>query len=362
MPVAVVTHPPWTTVRAAPAARTHERLDAPDTPLAAVARVFDRPSVERLLALRHGTTPHAALRRAVLEPAQDMLRRPGKRFRAQLAEIGWALAGGPPPPPPWLAQAIEVLHAGSMIIDDVEDGSTHRRGEAALHVHWGVPQAINTGNLLYFLPLAMLDALELPAATALAVHRRIGQTMLRAHCGQGLDVTINVARHPQQEVGQVVGAISELKTGSLMALAATLGGVIRGAAAPRLDALERFGAGLGIALQMLDDHGNLGARDPHKAHEDLRLGRATWVWAWLAARAAPAGYRRLQRLSLRVQRGGVPPAVLADELRAALGETGRAAARAAAAAAVAALRLEVGAHPALAVIERECARLEASYG
>ena len=82
---------------------------------------------------------------------------------ARLVELGWELAEAPGTAPSDLAHMVELLHAGSMIVDDIEDGSQRRRGEPALHVLHGVPLALNTGNLLYFLPLGLLRRLRLGA-------------------------------------------------------------------------------------------------------------------------------------------------------------------------------------------------------
>src|SRR5262249_10800792 len=177
-------------------------------------------------------------------------------------------------PPSDLAHIVELIHAGSMIVDDIEDGSRRRRGEPALHVLHGVPLALNTGNLLYFLPLGLLRRLQLGAAAELVLHRRIARTMVRAHCGQALDLGTLVSQLSQADLPHVVRASSALKTGSLTGLAASLGAVAASAAPPAVHALTRFGEELGVALQMLDDIGNLrGVGDLEKRHEDLRLGR-----------------------------------------------------------------------------------------
>ena len=44
---------------------------------------------------------------------------------------------------------IEFIHNGTLIVDDIEDDSSFRRNEPALHLDYGVDYAINTGNLMY---------------------------------------------------------------------------------------------------------------------------------------------------------------------------------------------------------------------
>ena len=85
--------------------------------------------------------------------------------------------------------------------------------------------------------------------------------------------------------------------------------------------LERFGLRLGVALQCLDDLGNLsGGRDPHKRHEDLRLGRCTSGWAWLARHMEQDVFDQLQDESRRVAQDGADPELLAGRMRRLLGE------------------------------------------
>ncbi len=336
---------------------------ADDDPAALLDALLAPGSLATLLAPDAGPLPLAIVRRAAGEPAAAVLRRPGRRLRARLVALGWELAGGSGPPPPALAGLVELLHAGSLVIDDIEDGSTHRRGAPALHTQCGLPLALNTGNLLYFLPLTLLDALALPPARALAVHRAIARTMVRSHCGQAIDLAVQVTALAPADVPAVVVALSGLKTGSLLALAASLGALTRGAAEPQTAALARFGHAFGVALQMHDDLANLDpAHDARKFGEDLRLGRATWVWAWLAARLDAPAFAALQQQVAAVQAGRADAAALADHLRDALGDHGRRHAVAHLRAARRALRRALGPAPALLALARLCARLEHAHG
>jgi geranylgeranyl pyrophosphate synthase len=347
-------------MRLEPARRAAAASNGDDL-IAAARRALDAQGLERLLDLASDSVPLELLRRAALEPAAAVLRRPGKRFRARLVELGWRLCAGEAPLPPALPAAIELIHLGSMVVDDIEDGSSHRRGGPAAHRIYGVPLALNTGNLLYFLPLVLLDELALPAARALTLHRRIAHTMVRAHCGQALDLDSRVATVSQAEITSLAQALSALKTGSLMGLAAALGPLCSGAGEAVDAALARFGAELGVALQMCDDAGNLNRHDPHKQYEDLRLGRLTWVWAWLAESLSREEYAGLQRRAAAVEAGRAEAATLAEDLRRLLGVRGRLRARQRRRAAFASLRRQLGDHPELRRFERDCERLEGSY-
>ena len=73
-----------------------------------------------------------------------------------IVRAGWLLGGGTGEPPDRLAGVLELIHAGSLIVDDVEDSAEQRRGAPALHQLIGVSLAINTGSWMYFVALADL--------------------------------------------------------------------------------------------------------------------------------------------------------------------------------------------------------------
>jgi hypothetical protein len=156
---------------------------------------------------------------ALVGPAATFLAHPGKDLRARLVRAGWLLAGGSlaSPLPDAIARVLEILHAGSLIVDDVEDQSEQRRGQPALHRVIGEPLAINTGSWMYFWALAELARLAIPNALELAV-----ATLVRCHQGQALDLAMNVVELDMREVPGVVAATTRLKTGALCRLAVEL--------------------------------------------------------------------------------------------------------------------------------------------
>ena len=165
-----------------------------------------------------------ALDTALLDPARDILSRSGKGFRARTLERSWQLAGGSVDgPPELLPVVIELLHVGSLIIDDIEDDSRLRRGMPALHRQYGLPLALNTANWLYFVSLALVSRTPLPPQVRLALYEDISVTLMRCHQGQALDLSVRVTDSRQSEVSGLVECSTRLKTGSLMQLASTLG-------------------------------------------------------------------------------------------------------------------------------------------
>jgi len=305
--------------------------------------------------------PPEIWRHALVGPARELVARPGKRFRARLVELAWRMAGGCGASPTTFAAVVELLHAGSLIVDDVEDEATVRRGAPALHLVVGTALAINTGNWLYCWPSQLVAQAGLAPHVELAVHREIQQCLVRCHHGQALDLGTRIGTLRRVDVPAVTAAIGRLKTGALLALAGRLGARAADADEEMVTALADFGLALGEGLQMLDDLGSL--RTPAKAAEDLGHGRCTWPWAWLAERADDTTWAHLTRQA-RALDGADANAVaaLAGELARHVAEHGKTVARAHLRSALATLATRVGARPELDALAREIARLEVSYG
>jgi len=181
------------------------------------------------------------------------------------------------------ADVVELIHAGSLIVDDIEDGSQLRRGRPAVHVEYGMPLALNAGNWLYFWPFEVLKDSGLSRDQLLTVYEHCHRTLLRAHFGQAIDLGAKVNHLAQSSVAEVCFASIKLKTGALTGFAALMGGAVASASEMTLTVLDDFGVDLGMALQMFDDLGNvIGKCDPLKRYEDPSLSRPSWVWACAA--------------------------------------------------------------------------------
>lgn len=340
-------------------ARSPATSPAMPAPLAHLERIAaalpQQPGVE-------GRVSAALWDLALVAPARDFLAEPGKGFRARIVALGYQLGGGAAGGcPPELAVALEWMHAGSLIVDDIEDDATTRRGKPALHLSYGLPRALNTGNWLYFAALQHLAVPQLPAETTARLQATAIRALAACHCGQALDLAARVDRLAQREVADVVAATTALKTAALMGLAAELGAIAAGADAASTTAIAAFGHDLGVGLQMLDDLGSVVAPSrAHKGAEDLRGGHPTWPWAWLAHEVDPFTWARLMAALRAVGQGGDVTALLV-ELRARLQHAGPSRPAAHLSRALAALRGHVGEHAALAAIEAELVRLVAAY-
>ena len=322
--------------------------------------------------------PQELWEQALGDVARDMLGRPSRQFRARLCGLAWRLAGGGGDVPRLLAAVVEIVHAGSLIVDDIEDASVVRRGAPAAHVTHGVPRALNAANWMYFWALDLIDDLTTSSpATRNALRRALTRTMHDCHLGQALDVSIPVGMLPRTLVYRTVATSTMLKTGALMEFAARGAALAAEAEPKQIEALARFGRRLGLGLQMLDDFGNLTApasdSEGSKALEDLRGGRPTWPWALAAQELDDPTFSELQRnvrelVAFKDAGGSADGAdaalarALAAKLRMAVGLRGRQQATAYLHRALADLRRAVGDRPELTQVAAEIQRLEHSYG
>ena len=255
----------------------------------------------------HGATEHdlvrssidpvkALLESGLVQPAISFLGHGGKRFRAALIELSYAIGGGRGAVQTPLINGIEMLHAGSLIIDDIEDGSAWRRGEPTLHRQVGLPLALNTGNWMYFRALELLGDLSVDEAFGNKILGISIATIRECHEGQALDLAARIFDIDQPDVTAVVEGIGKRKTGCLTSLAARLGAMTAGASHDYEQSLSAFGCELGICLQMRNDLDELRmvANDGLR-HDDMKNARVTWPWSWYAESCANETFRESQR-------------------------------------------------------------------
>lgn len=235
------------------------------------------------------------LQRHLLRPADEFFARPHKQVRADLVQLGFLLSGehhekgeltaSEADALACLGEVLETVHAGSLVVDDIQDQSPQRRGRPSLHCLLGVPLAINLGNWLYFQPLEWIRELNLSAEQELALYRLYHQTLSHAHMGQALDLGTRMGEVPQAEVGALCRTAMHLKTGALMGMALQMGAIVGQAGPARQASLGNWGEAFGVALQTCNDLQVLKS-GPERYH-DLRLQRPSFVWS-LAAETSDA--------------------------------------------------------------------------
>ncbi len=176
---------------------------------------------------------------------------PGKRLRPALVLAAAEACGGTRAAALPAAAAIEMLHAYTLVHDDLPamDDDDERRGRPTVHIAFGEAIAILAGDgllTLAFGTLADLGARTGPAVAVLA--RRAGVAELLG--GQAIDLTT-----PRETLRDLpsIERMHAAKTGALFAASAELGAIAAGAPPATCAALARYGMAIGIAFQHADD-------------------------------------------------------------------------------------------------------------
>jgi geranylgeranyl pyrophosphate synthase len=180
----------------------------------------------------------------------------GKRLRARLLLEAYSAAGGAEDPMQ-LAVAVEVVHAYSLVHDDLPcmDDDDMRRGRPTVHRVHGV--AIATAAGLAMVPLAARCAYNGGRALGLG-EREAGAlvaVLMRAAGasgmigGQVLDLEGEGTALSLEELERIHHA----KTGELIRASVRLGGMAARATTEQIDALDCYGRAIGLAFQIADD-------------------------------------------------------------------------------------------------------------
>jgi geranylgeranyl diphosphate synthase, type II len=170
----------------------------------------------------------------------------GKRIRP-IVLIETAIAcGGSPEGAVAAACAVELVHAYSLIHDDLPsmDDDDYRRGKPSCHKKFDEATAILAGDALLTLAFNIIAKRYLPATAAEMVKElssAVGSEGMTG--GQALDIAQdkNAAR------------INRLKTARLFEASAVLGAISARTGRIELAAMRKYGAGLGMAFQAMDD-------------------------------------------------------------------------------------------------------------
>jgi geranylgeranyl pyrophosphate synthase len=156
------------------------------------------------------------------------------------------------------AAAIELLSGWFQIHRDIEEEIPAARDRPTLLTRWGYAQAINTGDAMFPLAArAMLAAID-DRTVALTLTRELTDIALSHMEGRYHELAFHDHRpgrpEPSAETPEARLEVIELTTGALMGYSAWSGAVIAGASAGTQDKLRRFGANLGIACGLREEH------------------------------------------------------------------------------------------------------------
>ena len=243
-----------------------------------------------------------SLQRALSDPIWELLDRGGKRWRAILFLLFVEAFGDDPEAYLEYAAIPEILHNGTIIVDDVEDGATHRRGSPALHRTRGTDIALNAGNAMYFFPLKIIrrDPGDLPADLRLDAYETLMYELNRTHLGQGMDIYW----HNKAEIDISESEYLEMcacKTGCLGRIVARLAAIVTDNRDLET-AVAAYAEEMSIAFQIADDVLDVehaleeGGEFGKGVGNDIREGKKTLMVIHAVENASPAEAARLEEI------------------------------------------------------------------
>ncbi len=217
---------------------------------------FDEKYLEWSLGKARYSYNVEALQKVISEPIWDFLNRGGKRWRPVLFLLVAEALGADLKKVQDFVVISELVHNGSLVVDDIEDRSELRRGEPCMHIKFGIDIAINAGNMMYFLPFLALmkNKYNFSADTIAKAYQTCIQELINIHCGQGLDIAWhnglgNANNITEKEYLQMCA----YKTGTLARLSARLAVVLAGGYEKQEEVLGKFAETIGVAFQIQDD-------------------------------------------------------------------------------------------------------------
>ena len=178
----------------------------------------------------------------------------GKRMRPLLGLLAYASIAGDHAAALPGAAAVELGHNFSLVHDDIEDGDVERRHRATLWSLHGVPQAINTGDLIFSLSrvaLHRLSDLGFSDARVLRLMRLYDETCVMLCEGQYIDIASSATDEPMtvELYFDMIGR----KTAALISASIEAGALLATDDENVIASYRRFGWALGLAFQLNDD-------------------------------------------------------------------------------------------------------------
>ncbi|MBT8115101.1 MAG: polyprenyl synthetase family protein [Arenicella sp.] len=204
-----------------------------------------------------------ALQKSIIAPLWSMMNRGGKGWRSTWYTLCCHAFGNSIENEQirGLLPVTELIHTGSLIIDDIQDHSLLRRGKPALHTEIGTDLAINVGNFCYFLPLCVVDEIKgLDDGQRYRILSIVLETLRLGHLGQAVDLMWSNSRMDVaaklEEIEQTTNQLIEQyrsKSGCQLNAIARIAGELNRAPAELVRALADYSDSFGVVFQIIDD-------------------------------------------------------------------------------------------------------------
>jgi geranylgeranyl pyrophosphate synthase len=177
-------------------------------------------------------------------PTKYALRGEGKRLRPMICMLNAELLGGDYRDTKNAFLALELIHNGTLVHDDIIDEDLFRRGSPSVQVKFDAKRAVLTGDALLSLGLEFASKTGNPQ-----VVQRLANTALKMVQGVALQTFFRRKKVTESTYLK----INYLKSGSLFECAAVLGGLTASNRTADHEALAKFGRCFGDAYQIRDD-------------------------------------------------------------------------------------------------------------
>ena len=179
----------------------------------------------------------------------------GKRLRPLLVMAACAAVNGNPQAALRSACAVELIHAYSLVHDDMPcmDNDVLRRGKPTVHVKFGEAQALLAGDALQALAFELLTPADDSVDTA--TQARLCRMLAQAAGYQGMagGQAIDLASVGLPLTSAQLHEMHRLKTGALLQASVLMGAACGTISVAAQNALRDYGAAIGLAFQVVDD-------------------------------------------------------------------------------------------------------------
>jgi len=241
-----------------------------------------------------------ALNKATAEPIWDFLERGGKRWRPSLFLLVVEALGKDPKSLQEFAIIPELIHNGTIIIDDIEDDSKLRRGKPCTHRLFGLDVAINAGNSLYYLPLLTLvrNREKIGSDRLSRIYSIYVSEMISLSLGQAMDIAWHKGLADADRLTETQYLqMCAYKTGTLARMAAKIAAVLCDASDDTVERLGRFAEAVGVAFQIQDDVLDLAGKEFAAGKggrgQDITEGKRSLIVIHTLQKAKPADRKKL---------------------------------------------------------------------
>jgi octaprenyl-diphosphate synthase len=215
----------------------------------------------------------------------------GKRLRPALLLLASKLAGEGGASAIRLGAVVEIIHAATLVHDDVIDDARTRRGRPSTNVQWGNHTSVLAGDWLYM--QAFQVALRERNFHVLDLLIGLTQMMVEGELLQLERIgSINVTEADCME-------LVDRKTACLFSVCAKLGALVSGADTQTEERLGDYAWNLGMAFQLVDDLLDFTAREKtlgKPVGNDLREGKVTLPLVYALEQASDEERRRVETI------------------------------------------------------------------